>query len=116
MAAAALTYNLDQPDLIHLEGDDYLVTGTITTDTGDYAAGGLAIVPSTFGLDTYETFILGPSSIATIHTYFIPGASYILGKIKLFKEDGTTGIEAEHAASALTAQTWPFIAIGRKAK
>jgi hypothetical protein len=116
MTALAYTVNLDYPTPLHLEGDKYLVTGTVTGDTGDYAADGTAFVPSQFGLDTYESLIFDHSSLATIHVFFNLGASYALGKLKLFVEDSIEGIEAEHGDTAATAQTIGFIAVGRKAR
>ncbi len=111
MAAPVLTYNLDQPDKVHLGGDRYLVTGEITTDTGDYAAGGTAVTAASFGLDTIDRLIVGKPSIVRTSAYFVKSTL----KIKLFIEDGTTGIEAEHPTSALTAASIPFVAVGRKA-
>ncbi len=111
MAAAVLTFNLDQPDKVHLGGGRYLVSGEITTDTGDYATNGLAVTAANFGGDTIERVLLGGSSIGRTHVYFVKSTL----KIKVFLEDGTTGIEAEHGASALTAQSWPFIAVVKKA-
>ncbi len=111
MAAVAITYNLDQPDKVHLGGGRYLVTGEITFDTGDYATGGVAISASNLGLDTIDRFIVGKTSIIKTSAYWIKST----GKLKVFLEDGTSGIEAEHAASALTAQSIPFVAIGKKA-
>lgn len=110
MAAVAITYNLDQPDKVHLGGGRYLVTGEITFDTGDYATGGVAISASNLGLDTIDRFIVGHSSILGIDPYWIKST----GKLKVFKDDAG-GISAEHAASALTAQSIPFVAIGKKA-
>lgn len=110
MAAAVLTFNLDQPDKVHLGGGRYLVSGEITTDTGDYATGGLTVAAASFGLDTIDRLIVGHSSILGIDPYWIKST----GKIKVFKDDAG-GISAEHAASALTAQSIPFVAIGKKA-
>lgn len=111
MAAAVLTFNLDQPDKVHLGGGRYLVTGEVTTDTGDYAAGGLAVTAANFAGDTIERILFGGSSIVRTHAYFVKSTL----KIKVFLEDSISGIEAEHAASALTAQSWPFIAVVKKA-
>lgn len=110
MAAAVLTFNLDQPDKVHLGGGRYLVTGEITTDTGDYATGGLTLAASSFGGDTIERLIVGHSSILGVDPYWVKST----GKLKIFKDDAG-GISAEHAASALSAQSWPFIAVVRKA-
>ena len=111
MAAAVLTYNLDQPDKIHLGGGRYLVTGEITNDTGDYAAGGVAVTAASFGLDTIERLIVGKPSIVRTSAYFVKSTL----KIKIFLEDVISGIEAEIGAVALTASSTPFIAVGKKA-
>lgn len=111
MAAVALTYNLDTPDKVHLGGGRYLVTGDITFDTGDYATGGISLSASSFGLDTIDRVLVGKPSIVRTSVYWIKSS----GKLKVFIEDAISGIEAEHAASALTAQTIPFVAVGRKA-
>ena len=110
MAAAVLTYNIDNADRVHLGGNQWLVTGEITTDTGDYAAGGLAIAASSLNADTIDRLIVGHSSILGVDPYWVKSTL----KIKIFKDDAG-GISAEHAASALTAQSWPFIAVVRKA-
>lgn len=112
MPAAVLTYNLDQPDKIHASGDVYIVTGEITFDTGDYAAGGLAITAASLGLDSVQRLLVGKTSIIRTSAYWLKST----GKLKIFLQDSISGIEAEHAASALTAQSIPFIAVGRKAE
>lgn len=112
MAAAVLTYNLDNADRIQLGGNQWLVTGEITADTGDYAAGGVAVTAANFNATTIDRLILGGTSILGTHVYWVKSTL----KIKVFKEDAISGVEAEHAASALTAQTWPFIAVVRKAE
>lgn len=112
MAAAVLTTNLGQADKVHLGGGKYLITGTITSDTGDYATGGLAVTAATFALDRLDTLFVATSSIISTRPYFDKANL----KIKVFKEDGISGIEVEHAASALSAQVWPYIAIGFKAE
>ena len=111
MAAAVLTYNLDNADRIQLGGNQWLVTGEITSDTGDYAAGGLTIAASSLNADTIDRLIVGKTSIVKTSAYYVKST----GKIKIFLEDAISGIEAEHAASALTAQSIPFIAVVRKA-
>jgi hypothetical protein len=111
MAAAVFTYNLDNADRIQLGGNQWLVTGEITSDTGDYAAGGVAIAASSLNADTIDRLIVGKTSIIKTSAYWIKST----GKLKIFLEDVISGIEAEHAASALTAQSIPFIAVVRKA-
>jgi hypothetical protein len=112
MAAAVLTYNLDQADKVHLGGDRYLVTGDITTDTGDYASGGVAVTAASFGLDTIDRLLVGKPSIVATSVYWIKSTL----KLKIFLENSISGIEAEHGVSALTASTIPFVVVGRKAE
>lgn len=112
MPAVAVTYNIDQPSRIHLRGDRYLITGEVTLDTGDYAAGGFALNATNLGVDVVERVLVGKPSIVRTSAYWIKSTS----KVKVFLEDVITGIEAEHAASALTAQSIPFIAVVRDAE
>lgn len=110
MAAVALTYTIDE-DPLHLGGNRYLVTGEITTDTGDYASNGIALTASNFLLDSFDRVIVGKPSIIRTSAYWVKST----GKLKIFVEDAISGIEAEHPASALTAQSIPFVIVGRKA-
>lgn len=113
MAAAVVTFNPAQNQLtpIQLKGDLHLAIGEITFDTGDYASGGVALAASLFSLDSVLAVNNGGSSIVRTHGYWVPST----GKFKIFIEDGTSGIEAEHGASALTAQSYPVVVLGRKA-
>lgn len=117
MTALATTYTLDYRDPVHLEGDKYLVTGTINFNAGAGVVGGHSIVPATFGLDQFISFMVASqTSILGHHANFVLGASYILGKVILFIDDTTSGVEvAETTADFAAAQTIDFIAIGRKA-
>src|SRR5688572_12263625 len=110
MAAVVVTTNLDQADKVHLGGDRWLVTGEWTYDTGDYATNGLAVTAASLGLDSIDRLLVGHSSILGVDAYWIKST----GKVKFFKDD-IAGVSAEHAASAMTAQSVPFIAVGRKA-
>jgi len=113
MSTLAVTYTIDQADPIHLSGDEYLVTGLVTVDTGDYVTNGIAVVPASFRLDTLQRIVLGHSSILGVDAYYVK-ATEATGKIKVFKDD-IAGVSAEHGASAMTAQSFPFIAVGKKA-
>jgi len=117
MTTLATTYTLDNADPIQLSGDKYLVTGTINFNAGAGVVGGHSIVPATFGLDTFESFqVTSQTSILGHHAYFVPGASYALGKVILFIDDTTSGVEvAETTADFAAAQSIVFVAIGRKA-
>lgn len=111
MTTLVLTTILDQPERVQLAGDRWLVSGEFVTDTGDYVTNGIAIAASLLNADTIERLIVGKPSIVRTSAYWIKST----GKIKIFLEDTISGIEAEHAASALTAQSIPFIAVVRKA-
>lgn len=111
MAAVALTYNLDQADRIHLGGNAWLVSGTVTTDTGDYAAGGFALNATNLGVDSIDRVIVGKSTLATVHAYWVKSTQ----KVFVLEDDAISGIPAEHATGAMDAQTIPFIAVVRKA-
>ena len=110
MAALVVTTILDQPDRLPVTGQDALVSGEFVLDTGDYASGGFAVAASSLSADTIVRLIVGHSSILGVDAYWIKST----GKVKLFKDD-IAGVSAEHAASAATAQSIPFVAVVRKA-
>jgi len=94
-----------------LRGDRWLLTGTITNDTGTQAAGGVAFDPvAGLGLTTLDRLLLGPSSVILNRSFWIKST----GKIQQFIE--STGTELDVGAAAATASTYPFIAIGHKAE
>ena len=112
MAALTASYNLDNADRIQLGGDQWLVTGELTLDLGDYATGGLTVAASSLNADTIVRLIVGKPSVIKQSAYWIKST----GRIKLFLQDVISGIEAEQGnATAPGAQSIPFIAVVRKA-
>jgi hypothetical protein len=109
MAAAVFTTNVATRS--HLEGDRWLVTGTITNDTGDSAAGGVLYPVAQLDATSIDRLLLFGTSIATTHVYWIKST----GKIDHFVEDSITGKEAVAGAAALDASTFAFVAVIRKA-
>lgn len=94
-------------------GERFQVVAKVT-ESGTYTAGGSPITAAQLGLRYIEqVFISRENAIKQDQAWDkTPGTSV---NIVTYVEDGTTGIEAEHAASALTAQSWPFIAVVKKA-
>src|SRR5258708_30055888 len=94
-----------------LRGDRWLITGTITNDTGTQAAGGTAYDPvAQLQLTTLERLLLGASSVILVRSFWVKST----GKIQQFIE--STGTELDVGAAAATASSFPFIAIGHKAE
>lgn len=97
-------------------GDGYaIVMGHFTVDTGDYVAGGFDVASTAalrlanLRLTTVNRIIFGGGNIVRTRAYYVKST----GKVKIFLEDVATGIEAEHAAAAMTAANYPFIAVGQ---
>lgn len=108
---AAATFTTTVASRSHLQGDRWLVTGTITNDTGDDAAGGTLYPIAQLDATSVDRLVLFGTSIIQTHAYWIKSS----GKIAFFHEDDTTGSETAVGAAALAASTIPFIAVIRKA-
>lgn len=109
MAAVVVGFNShSKRNPIHLGGDTYQVVGEITTDGGDYASGGFALTASLFGLDYIDAVLVGHSSSAGITGRYVQST----GKVLVYDEDNTSGVEAEYAAAAISA-SFPVIVTGR---
>jgi len=109
MAAATFTTNISHRS--QLAGDRWLVTGTITNDTGDSTTSGVLYPVAQLDATTIDRLLITSTSVIRTHAWWDKSS----GKIEHFIEDGTTGDEAEVGAAALGAQTMSFIAIIRKA-
>jgi hypothetical protein len=117
MTVLAVTITLDQENPIQLSGDDYMISGTFTYDTGDYVAGG-NIVSATgaqclanFRLNSVTRLITDGGSIGNHRHVWLKST----GAVKTFHKLTGDFLPVEHAASAMTAQTIGFIAFGKKA-
>ena len=110
MAAVVPTFAPDLADPIQLHGDVHLVSGTVDTDGGDYAAGGF-VVNTLFGVDEVLSVLVGHGDAAGITGRYVQST----GKLFVYDEDNTDGDEAEHAAAAISA-SFPVIVVGRKAR
>jgi len=111
MADPVLTFALDQEIPVQISGDRYVVSGHFTYDTGTYVAGGAAIAASSLRLDSIDRLVLGGSSIGNHRQYWVKST----GKVMTFHKLTANFLPTEHTAVAMTAQTVPFIAFGRKA-
>ena len=93
---------------IHVSGDVRIVAGEITT-SGTYETNGFAITAALFGLDDIDAVIVGHSSSAGITGRYVQSA----GKILVWDEDNTSGIEAELANGATLTSSFPVLVVGR---
>jgi len=108
MTTLVQTRDLSAPVKIRLAGTKVLVFGQLSWDTGDYVTNGIAVTAASFGLTTIDRIIFnGCSSILGANAYFDKANL----KVKLFVDD-IAGVSAEMGASALTAQSLAFIAVG----
>lgn len=73
-------------------GDQQVKFATVTLDSS-YPTGGEAVTPALFELTQINEVIIHSTSVATKRAVWDSANS----KIKLFVEDGTSGIEAEAA-------------------
>lgn len=99
-----------QANPLPIRGDVHVAVGEVTTDGGDYAAGGFELAASLFDLDTIDHIQVGHSSAAGVTARFVKST----GKLFVWDEDNASGIEAEHAAAAISA-SFPVTVWGRKA-
>ena len=88
--------------------DHQLVFAEVTLDSS-YPTGGEAVVPSDFGLQGIETVFVGSINAAKYHVGYTSAGRLI----KVYIEDGTSGIEAEVADTTdLSAITVPVLVVG----
>lgn len=117
MTVLAVTVALDQEVPQHISGDVYVITGSITYDTGVYVTGGdlmtdtAAHTLANFRLNSVDRLVLDGGSIGNLRHVWVKST----GAIKSFHKLTANFLPVEHAASAMTAQTFGFIAFGRLA-
>lgn len=98
-------------------GNKRVAVFTLTTDTGDYAAGGFAIPaagqPRSFGMTEYDEVIVLPGG------GYVPEFVKSTGKVKVYRQKdpadaGGADIPLpEHGAAAMVAATFICLAIGK---
>jgi hypothetical protein len=111
MATATFTFLSEVPENpVHLRGDLHQVYGALVFDGGDYVSGGIAVPDATVLLDEILHIEVGHArASAGVTAAYIPTT----GKLFVWDEDNTSGIEAEYAAAAISA-TFPVVVTGRK--
>jgi hypothetical protein len=103
MAAVVTTTTVNKRIVI---GSKRMVLATLAFDTGDYAAGGVAVTAAQFGLVKIDTLFFEGASleVAATPTANIPRWNPSTSKISLFQADTTDGDPfAEKAAEAFGA-------------
>ena len=107
MAITATALFTVTPSVLPSENGKTLVVGTVLFDNS-YPTGGEAITAANFGLSRIDAVVVGSNSGAGVDAVWDAANS----KLKLFDEDGTSGISAEFAstgdASANTATILVF--------
>lgn len=115
MATAVLTFTADSPGGRQRVGKQTIVQGVLTSDDGDYAAGGLAVTASTFGLSRLDQVDIHGlvSDGATAATLF-EGAFYdkTAGKIQFATSAADGDPLDEGNTTALSAYTLRVTARG----
>jgi len=114
----AIVVSLDQTEPLQVRGDKYVISGVVTVDTSSYTTGGLAALADSaanclanFRLNSIDRIAFSDGgSIVDTRAFHVKST----GLIKLFKNVSGSA-EIEHAASAMTAASYPFIAFGRLA-
>jgi hypothetical protein len=89
MATAVLTFTADAQGVQRV-GQQTWKTGQLVSDNGDYAAGGLAVSASTFGLSRLDTVDVHGVVIDGTAATLAEGATWdkAAGKISLFTSAG----------------------------
>jgi hypothetical protein len=114
MATAVLSFTADTNGGRIRSGRQIEVRGQLVSDNGDYAAGGLAVTASTFGLsrldgvETHGVVIDGSGATAA------EGATWDMatGKISFFEQTGTAAPFVESNNTALSGYTLRVTARG----
>jgi hypothetical protein len=107
MATAVLTFTADAHGVQRV-GRQTWKTGVLTSDDGDYAAGGLAVTASTFGLSRLDSLdIHGVASDGATAGILAEGAYYdaTTKKVQLFTSAGDGDPMDEGNTSTLLAYT-----------
>jgi hypothetical protein len=86
-------------------GDQQVRFARVTLDTS-YATGGEPISPALFGLTSITALVITSANVASRRPVWVPATQ----RIRVFVEDGTSGIEAE-AANASNQSTVVFEAM-----
>lgn len=114
MATAVLTFTADANGYQRV-GKQRHVTGVLTSDDGDYAAGGLAVTASTFGLLRLDSLdVHGIVSDGATAATLAEGAYYdaTTGKVQFFTSAGDGDPFDEGNTTALSGYTLRVTAKG----
>lgn len=97
LVAADLNYSILNQDIQDKYRKNVV---TITTDAGDYPTGGLPLTNAKLGMpnELQSLIVVEPSAADAFQYVWDKSAN----KIKVFEDDGTSGVPAEHANSAFT--------------
>jgi hypothetical protein len=103
MAAVATTTTINRNTVW---GDRHVVSATLAFDTGDYAAGGIAITPAQFGLAFIDDVLFEGAvlDVSATPTALIPQwnrTSAVAGKIRLFEAAAAGASFTEKPAEAM---------------
>lgn len=114
MATAVLTFTKDTNGRQRV-GKQYHVTGVLTSDNGDYAAGGLAVTAATFGLSRLDGVrihgvVSDGASGAT--AFEAPYYDATTKKIQFFEQGAGAGPFPESNNTALSGYTIRVTAVG----
>lgn len=112
MAAVVTTTTINRKQVW---GTDRVFFCTLAFDTGDYAAGGVAVTPAQFGLSAIHAIMFTGASleVAATPTGNIPRYNAATGKIQLFQSAAADAPFAEKGAEAFGAgATLDVVVIG----
>lgn len=114
MATAVLTFTASTNGRQRV-GKQYHVSGVLTSDDGDYAAGGLAVTASTFGLNRLDDVrIYGVASDGATAGILFESAYYdaTTGKVQLATSAGDGDPMDEGNTTSLSGYTIRVTAVG----
>lgn len=106
MATAVLTFTADTNGRQKV-GKQWQVTGKLVSDNGDYAAGGLAVTASTFGLMRLDSLNVEGTVIDGTGAILAESAAYddAAGKVSFFTSAGDGDPFDESNTTALSGYT-----------
>lgn len=94
-------------------GNKRVRIATLAFDTGDYAAGGIAVTPGQFGLASISAVLFQGASVDSDTKANVPFWNATTGKIQLFESAGDGDPMDEKPAEAMVASTLRLVVIGR---
>lgn len=112
MAAVVTTTTVNRKSVF---GDQRVVSATLAFDTGDYAAGGIAVTASQFGLVTINELLFQGAvlDVAATPTALLPRWNASTSKIELYEAAGAGLSFTEKPAEAMgTGATVRVLVIG----